>query len=95
MERMKKAGYRETYRRNVLMSALAVYDSKQKKDLADETPLNRPSGYKKIERRREKRKKKKDWTGEKFIAPIIIPATPNSELAKVSEVPRLQVYWRV
>ena len=80
MERMKKAGYRETYRRNVIMTALDVYDSKQKKDLAGETPLNRPSGYKKVERRREKKKKKKDWAGKEYIAPIIIPATPNSEL---------------
>ena len=82
MERMKKAGYRETYRRRVIMAALKVYDSKQKKDLADETPLNRPSGYKKVERRREKRRKKKDWAGKEYIAPIIVPATPNSELAK-------------
>ena len=82
MERMKKAGYRETYRRNVLMNALAVYDTKQKRDVAEETPLNRPTGYRKVERRREKKIKKKSWTGGEYIAPIIIPATPNSELAK-------------
>ena len=82
MERMKKAGYRETYRRNVIMTALDVYDIKQKKDLADETPLNRPSGYRKVERRREERRKKKDWAGKEYIALIITTATPNSELAK-------------
>ena len=61
---------------------LNVYDSKLEKDLTDETPLNRPSGYKKVERRREKKKKKRNWTGGDYIAPIIVPATPNSELAK-------------
>ena len=75
------------------MTALDIYDNKQKKDLADETPLNRPSGYKKIERRREKRKKKKDWAGKEYIAPIIIPATLNSKLAK--ELQRVAAKERV
>ena len=50
--------------------------------MREEVPLNRPSGYKKAERRRQKRRKKKNWTGGDYIAPIIVPATRNSELAR-------------
>ena len=83
MKRMKQAGYNEKYRKNVLMSALAVYDKKVKDDNDGVMPMNRPTGYKKEERRKQKKQKKKDWgTKGGYIAPIIVPSTPNSELAK-------------
>ena len=73
-----------------------MYDSKLEKDLTDETPLNRPSGYKKVERRREKKKKKRNWTGGDYIAPIIVPATPNSELAKrLQKVANEESDWKI
>ena len=85
MERMAAAGYNEDYRKHVLLNSFAVYDSKVKRHIDGECPLNRPSGYRKKERRKEKQKKKRDWgTKGGFIAPIIIPATPNGELAKHS-----------
>ena len=44
--------------------------------------MNRPRGYEKIERRKEKRLKKHSWgTRGGYIAPIIVPATPGGELA--------------
>ena len=73
MERMKEAGYRETYQRNVLLNALPANNSKQRKDLVNKTTLYRPLGYRKVERR-EKRMKERDWAGQGFIAPIIISA---------------------
>ena len=46
--------------------------------------MNRPSGYRKVERRKEKRWKAKNWNKKGgYGAPIIVPATPNSELARV------------
>ena len=46
-------------------------------------PLNRPIGYKKIERRKEKKLKKRAWgTRGGHVAPIIVPATPGGVLAK-------------
>ena len=45
MERMKEAGYRETYQRNVLLNALPANNSKQRKDLVNKTTLYRPLGY--------------------------------------------------
>ena len=47
MERMKK------YRWSVLVSAMAVYDSKQASDIAGLTPLNRPR-FEKAKRRKDK-----------------------------------------
>ena len=46
--------------------------------------LNRASSYQRVERRREKQKKKKNWNKKGgYGAPIIVPATPNSELASM------------
>ena len=84
MVRMAKAGYHQEYRKNVLLNAFAVYDSKIKKHIDGECPLNRPPGYKKVERQKAKVQKKRNWsTKGGFIAPIIVPSTPDSELAKM------------
>ena len=83
MIRMKQAGYSESYRKNVLLSALAVYDKKVNDDNSGVMPMNRPTGYMKIERRKQKKQKKKEWgTKGGYCALIIVPSTPNSELAK-------------
>ena len=84
MVRMAKAGYHQEYRKNVLLNAFAVFDSKVKRHFDGDCPLNRPPGYKKVERQRAKVQKKKNWgTKGGFMAPIIVPSTPNSELAKM------------
>ena len=84
MERIAAAGYHEDYRKNVLLNAFAVYDNKVKRHMDGYCPLNRPSGNRKIERRKEKIKKKREWgTKGGFIAPIIVPTTPDGELAKM------------
>ena len=87
MLRMKRAGYNEDYRKHVLLNAFAVYDSKIQKDREGVCPLNRPVGYRKFERRKEKAQKKRNWsTKGGFLAPIIVPATPNGQLAKMIKV---------
>ena len=61
-----------------------MHDSKIQKDVDGECPLNRPSGYRKVERKKEKLHKKKNWSIKGgYIAPIIVPATPNGELARM------------
>ena len=62
MLRMKRAGYNEDYRKHVLLNAFAVYDSKIQKDREGVCPLNRPVGYRKFERRKEKAQKKRNWS---------------------------------
>ena len=87
MLRMCQAGYSQQYRRNVLLNALAVYDKKLMDNDNGVMPLNRPIGYMKAERRKMKKQKKRDWgTRGGYIAPIIVPATPNSQLAKEMKV---------
>ena len=83
MGRMKAAGYREDQRKHVLLNAIAIYEKKVKLDSDGETPLNRPSNYKKVERAKQKRMKKKNWaTKGGHTAVIIVAATPDSKLAK-------------
>ena len=84
MVRMKKGGYNEIYRRDVLANAIHIYEKKLSDSEAGGTPLNRASNYQRVERRKEKRIKKKNWSRKGgYGAPIIVPATPNSELAKM------------
>ena len=81
--RMMAAGYTEQYRKNILKHALAIYDDKINKNDAGDVPLNRPKGYKKLERRKMKKNKKKNWSSKNgYVAPIIVPSTPGSILAK-------------
>ena len=84
MRRMSKAGYSESYRHDVLTSAVNIYEKKLKDEADGTCPLNPPPGYKMIERRKLKRDKKRNWTGKKGRGgiPIIIPATEGSSLLK-------------
>ena len=82
--RMMAGGYSEKYRKDSLKHALAIYDDKVKKNDSGEVPLNRPKGYKKLERRKLKRQKKRKWSSKGgYVAPSIIPSTPSSILLKM------------
>ena len=87
MNRMKRAGYHEAYRRDVLVNALNVYEKKVNESDSGGVPLNRGRKYKVLERRKEKLQKKRNWNKRSKAGacgpPIIIPSTPNSELAKM------------
>ena len=75
-------GYSQSYRKEIIRNAIKIYDRKIKDDLDGVTPLNRPHGYRKIERRAKKKIKKQSWgTCGGYVAPIIVPATPVGELA--------------
>ena len=82
MSRMMAAGYDEKYRGSVLTNALRIFD-KMKKDQEDGIrPINRPQDWDVEARRIDKKKKKYNWsTRGGYTAPIIVPATPNGELA--------------
>ena len=82
--RMMAGGYSEKYRKNIVKHALVIYDDKIRKNDAGEVPLNRPKGYKKIQRRKEKRRKKRNWSSKGgYVAPIIIQSTPDARLLKM------------
>jgi hypothetical protein len=83
MARMMHCGYPEKYRRDTLTRALRIYDKIIEDENNGTRPLYRPKHWNIIARRKEKQKKKHDWsTRGGHIAPIFVPPTPNSELAQ-------------
>ena len=80
---MMNNGYPERYRLDTLNRALSIYDKMVKDDQKEIRPLYRPKDWNVFSRKKEKDKKKYNWsTKGGHIAPIFIPPTPNSELAK-------------
>ena len=61
MTRMARAGYNEKYRRDVLANAIHIYEKRVADSEAGGVPLNRPNSYQRIERRKEKQSKKRNW----------------------------------
>ena len=83
MKRMQLAGYDEKFRKHSLHSALRIHDRMVQQHEEGIRPINRPRDWKEEERRKDKAKKKKNWsTRGGYIAPIFVPATPGGELAK-------------
>ena len=81
MARMQAAQYDQSFRLQVLKSALNAYKKKKECDAKGGTPFYRNRQWKRNERRREKEKKKKDWYkrgGKESV--MFISATPNSRL---------------
>ena len=84
MIRMSKAGYGERYREGVLRQALAIYDKKWKDHHEGNRPIFRAKEYQKEERKKEKERKRYDWAKKGgCLAPIFVPATPDSRLLKM------------
>ena len=83
MARMQAGAYDKEFRFQVLKSAIDAFEAKKEEGASGGTPLYRPRGWRRCERRREREKKKKDWfkKGNKESV-MFIPATPNSELRK-------------
>ena len=83
MARMMYSGYPEKYRRDTLTRALRIYDNMIEEDNNGTRPLYRPKHWNIVARRKDKQKKRYEWsTRGGHIAPIFVPPTPNSELAQ-------------
>ena len=83
MSRMKVAGYRERYRKDVLKHALNIYDKKWEDHNSGIRPIFRPKDWHREERKSAKERKRHEWaTKGGYIAPIFVPSTPGSELMK-------------
>ena len=82
MLRMMQHGYPQQYRVDTLNRALRIYDHMVEEDKKGTRPLYRPKTWNITARRKEKEKKRYEWsTKGGHIAPIFVPPTPNSELA--------------
>ena len=74
----------EKYRVDTLVRALRIYDKMKEDDQNGLRPIYRPKDWNIVARKKEKERKKYDWsTRGGHIAPIFIPPTPNSELATI------------
>ena len=84
MARMRNSGYPEKYRVDTLVRALRIYDKMISDDMNGQRPIYRPKDWQIVTRKKEKDRKKYDWsTRGGHVAPIFVPSTPNSELAKI------------
>ena len=84
LARMMDAGYNEHYRKVTIERALAIFDQMKQNEIDGVQPVNRPKDWQLAERQKKKKRKERNWaTRWGFIAPIIIPSTPNSELLKM------------
>ena len=81
---MKMAGYGEEYMKSNLEKALRFHDLMKRDEEEGKWPMFRPKNWQKVERRRDKDKKKYSWKNRGgHVAPLFIPATPDVELAQI------------
>ena len=84
MFRMKEARYTEEFRRTSLLNALRIFDDMKKKDEEGVRPLYRQRTWQAEERRKNKKRKKHGWSSKGgYNAAIMVPSTPNGELASI------------
>ena len=62
MLRMKNAQYDEVYRKNTLKHASRIYQKKLEESATGIRPLYREKQWKRVEQKKEKKEKKKNWS---------------------------------
>ena len=81
--RLQYSGYDKKFRHDVISTALAAYKKIKENDENGETPMYRPRGWRRDERRKSKETKKKNWYKRGgYESVIFVPSTQNSELMK-------------
>ena len=88
MKTMKLSGFNEKERFDVLKSGKEAFEKLKQKAKAEGRSLFRPKGYKKQERKKEKKLKKTKWFAReesRYSTVIFINPTSNSELLKLLE----------
>ena len=76
MKRMQIGGYYEGYRKTTLKHALEIYDRKLLSHETGQQPLNRPRCWQEGERRREKRKRRNNWSAKGGCIPPYLYLQP-------------------
>ena len=86
MKRMQFSGYTPKFKGEVVRSAMNAYRKLLDMDSQGTQPLYRPKTWKRIERQKERRKKKTNWFKRRGdLSVVFVPATPRSELKKKYE----------
>ena len=84
MKRMMEGGYDERYRMSTIKHALRIHDRMLEEHQEGIRPIHRPHDWQAETRRLDKKRKRHAWsTRGGYIAPIFVPATPNSELVNL------------
>ena len=82
--RMQYSGYKQSFRVQVIKSAINAYEVLREEERNGKRPLYRPKTWKAIEREQERKIKKLDWYkkgGNKSV--MFVPYTPGSILQKL------------
>ena len=82
MARLRDSGYSEQFRRGVLKQAIGKYETMLERQRTGERPLHRSRDYRRSERQAQKTKKTSWIAKGGHDTVMMVPATPNSELAK-------------
>ena len=85
MIKMKKSGYNQKFRTEIVDSAMKAFDIMIENDRKGIKPLFRDRTWKSEERRTEKQNKKRNWfrtENNKYKSVLFVPPTPGSQLAK-------------
>ena len=86
--RMQYSGYNRRFRYEILKSAYDAYEHLRQKEINEGIPIYRHKKYRRIERKKEKKTKIKNWYKNNNTETVMfVPATPQSELKK-----QLQLY---
>ena len=84
MKRMMEGGYDERYRMSTIKHALRIHDRMLEEHQEGIRPIHRPHDWQAETRRLDKKRKRNAWsTRGGYIAPIFVPATPNSEIVNL------------
>ena len=83
---MQYSGYDKEVRYDVYQAARSAYEAQIQRSRDEDVPLYRPKTWKKIERKKRKIEKKRNWyktNGNESV--IFVPCTPKETLKKVYE----------
>ena len=96
MKKMQFSGYSQSFRYNVVNSALNGMKLIREKDTLGIRPIYRPKEWMRVEREREKVEKKRSWyRSGGFDSVLFVPATPEGRLKKMYQSEILQSGLRI
>ena len=84
--RLQFSGYSRKFRGEIVQSALNAYQIIREKEEQGVQPMYRTKMWNRVERQKERRKKKNDWFKKGgYMSVMFVPATPKSELKRQYE----------
>ena len=96
MKKMQYSGYSQSFRFNVVNSALNGMEVIREKEALGIRPIHRPKEWRRVEREKEKLEKKRSWyRNGGFDSVLFVPSTPKGRLRKAYQTEILQSGLRI